>query len=81
MLMGRIHRPTVAATDLHYLGSISIDVDLLEAADLLPGQHADVVDITTGARLSRDTVNTLPFAPEPTGVPFEAFRAKRAVGR
>lgn len=52
MLVGKIHRATVTAADLHYVGSITLDVDLMEAADLLPGQQVDVVDVTNGARLS-----------------------------
>ena len=52
MLLGKIHRATVTAADLHYVGSITIDADLLDAADLLPGQQVDVVDVTNGARLT-----------------------------
>lgn len=52
MLIGKIHRATVTDADLHYVGSITIDVDLLEAADLLAGQQVDVVDVTNGARLT-----------------------------
>ncbi|MGS0685756.1 aspartate 1-decarboxylase [Nakamurella sp. GG22] len=52
MLIGKIHRATVTAADLNYVGSITIDADLLDAADLLPGQQVDVVDVTNGARLT-----------------------------
>ncbi|WP_324649465.1 aspartate 1-decarboxylase [Georgenia sp. H159] len=52
MLIGKIHRATVTAADLHYVGSVTVDADLLDAADLLPGQQVDVVDITNGARLT-----------------------------
>jgi len=52
MLIGKIHRATVTRADLHYVGSITIDADLLDAADLLPGQQVDVVDVTNGARLT-----------------------------
>ena len=52
MLIGKIHRATVTAADLDYVGSITIDADLLDAADLLPGQQVDVVDVTNGARLT-----------------------------
>ena len=52
MMISKIHRATVTAADLHYVGSITIDADLLDAADLLPGQQVDVVDITNGARLT-----------------------------
>lgn len=51
MLKSKIHRATVTQADLHYIGSITIDVDLLEAADLLPGELVHVVDVTNGARL------------------------------
>mgnify|MGYP002735331849 CR=1 FL=1 len=52
MLIGKIHRATVTAADLHYVGSLTVDADLLDAANLLPGQQVDVVDITNGARLT-----------------------------
>ncbi len=52
MLLGKIHRATVTEANLDYVGSITIDADLLEAADLLPGQQVDVVDVTNGARLT-----------------------------
>ncbi|WP_028046191.1 aspartate 1-decarboxylase [Cellulomonas sp. URHE0023] len=52
MMTGKIHRATVTQADLHYVGSITVDADLLAAADLLPGQQVDVVDVTNGARLT-----------------------------
>jgi len=52
MLVGKIHRATVTEANLHYVGSITVDEDLLEAADLLAGQQVDVVDVTNGARLT-----------------------------
>ena len=52
MLIGKIHRATVTEANLDYVGSITIDADLLDAADLLPGQQVDVVDVTNGARLT-----------------------------
>ena len=52
MMTGKIHRATVTQADLHYVGSITVDADLLAAADVLPGQQVDVVDVTTGARLT-----------------------------
>ncbi|WP_262705823.1 MULTISPECIES: aspartate 1-decarboxylase [Streptomyces] len=51
MLKSKIHRATVTESDLHYVGSVTIDVDLMEAADLLPGELVHIVDITNGARL------------------------------
>ncbi|MEU5089310.1 aspartate 1-decarboxylase [Streptomyces sp. NPDC021356] len=51
MLKSKIHRATVTHADLHYVGSVTIDADLLDAADLLPGELVHIVDITNGARL------------------------------
>jgi aspartate 1-decarboxylase len=52
MLGGKVHRATVTQADLHYVGSITIDQDLMRAADILEGEQVDVVDITNGARLT-----------------------------
>ncbi|THA23577.1 aspartate 1-decarboxylase [Streptomyces sp. RKND-216] len=51
MLKSKIHRATVTQADLHYVGSLTIDTDLMKAADLLPGELVHVVDIDNGARL------------------------------
>jgi aspartate 1-decarboxylase len=51
MLKSKIHRATVTQADLHYVGSVTVDEDLMEAADLLPGEQVAIVDITNGARL------------------------------
>jgi aspartate 1-decarboxylase len=51
MLKSKIHRALVTQADLHYPGSITIDAELMEAADLLPGEQVVVADITNGARL------------------------------
>jgi aspartate 1-decarboxylase len=51
MLKSKIHRATVTHADLHYVGSVTIDAALLEAADLLPGEQVAIVDVTNGARL------------------------------
>ncbi|MCZ7415700.1 MULTISPECIES: aspartate 1-decarboxylase [unclassified Streptomyces] len=51
MLKSKIHRATVTRADLHYVGSLTIDADLMRAADLLPGELIHVVDIDNGARL------------------------------
>ena len=51
MLKSKIHRATVTQADLHYVGSVTVDVDLLEAADLIPGEQVAIVDVTNGARL------------------------------
>ena len=47
----KIHRATVTHADLHYVGSVTVDLDLLEAADILPGELVAIVDVTNGARL------------------------------
>jgi aspartate 1-decarboxylase len=51
MLKSKIHRATVTQADLHYVGSVTVDQDLMEAADLLPGEKVTIVDVTNGARL------------------------------
>ncbi|MFC8008230.1 aspartate 1-decarboxylase [Streptomyces olivaceus] len=51
LIKSKIHRATVTQADLHYVGSVTIDADLLDAADLLPGELVHIVDITNGARL------------------------------
>lgn len=48
---GKIHRATITQADLHYVGSITIDEDLLHAAGIVEGEKVQVVDITNGARL------------------------------
>jgi aspartate 1-decarboxylase len=52
MLKSKIHRATVTQADLHYVGSLTISAELMEQADLLPGEQVDVVDINNGARLT-----------------------------
>lgn len=52
MLKSKIHRATVTQADLHYVGSCTIDADLMEAADLLEGEQVDIVDIDNGNRLT-----------------------------
>ena len=51
-MTSKIHRATVTQADLDYVGSITVDVDLLEAADLLPGERVDICNCTNGNRLS-----------------------------
>jgi aspartate 1-decarboxylase len=51
MFSAKIHRATVTQADLHYVGSLTIDSNLLDAADLLPGEKVSIVDVTNGARL------------------------------
>src|SRR4051795_1129909 len=56
MLKSKIHRATVTQADLHYVGSVTVDEDLLEAADLLPGELGHHGDGTNGARLETYTI-------------------------
>jgi len=51
MLHGKIHRATVTEADLHYVGSLTVDTDLLRAADILPNEQVLVVNLANGARL------------------------------
>ena len=51
MMKSKIHRATVTQADLHYVGSVTMDADLMDAADLLEGEQVAIVDITNGARL------------------------------
>jgi len=52
MLYAKLHRVTVTQADPNYVGSVTIDRTLLEAASLLPGEQVDIVDVTNGNRLS-----------------------------
>src|SRR5438874_806197 len=56
MLKSKIHRATVTDCDLHYVGSITVDADLLEAADILEFEQVAVVDIDNGARFETYTI-------------------------
>jgi aspartate 1-decarboxylase len=56
MLKSKIHRATITACDLHYVGSITIDQDLLEAADILEHEQVHVLDIDNGARFETYTI-------------------------
>ena len=56
MLGGKIHRATVTQAELEYEGSITVDLDLLNAADILPNQHVHVWDVTNGARFETYTL-------------------------
>src|SRR5437773_8903334 len=51
MLKSKIHRATVTHAELHYVGSVTVDEDLMDAADLLAGEQVAIVDVTNGARL------------------------------
>lgn len=56
MFKSKIHRATVTHADLHYVGSVTVDQDLLDAADILPGELVAIVDVTNGARLETYTI-------------------------
>ncbi len=56
MLKSKIHRATITDCDLHYVGSITIDPDLLEAADILEHEQVAVVDVDNGARFETYTI-------------------------
>jgi aspartate 1-decarboxylase len=56
MLKSKIHRATITGCDLHYVGSITIDADLLEAADILEHEQVHVVDVDNGARFETYTI-------------------------
>lgn len=64
LMKSKIHRATVTQADLHYVGSLTIDSDLMKAADLLPGEKVDIVDIENGSRLSTYVIE----GPAGTGV-------------
>lgn len=56
MLKSKIHRATVTGSDLHYVGSITVDADLLEAADILEHELVHVLDIDNGQRFETYTI-------------------------
>lgn len=51
MMKSKIHRATVTDANLHYVGSVTVDQDLMDAADLVEFEQVAVVDIDNGARL------------------------------
>ncbi|MBV9485593.1 MAG: aspartate 1-decarboxylase [Frankiaceae bacterium] len=64
MLKSKLHRATVTQADLHYVGSVTIDEDLMDAADLLEGEQVAIVDINNGSRLETYVI----AGPRGTGV-------------
>jgi aspartate 1-decarboxylase len=56
MLKSKIHRATVTDSDLHYVGSITVDPDLLDAADIREFEQVAVVDVNNGARFETYTI-------------------------
>jgi len=64
MLKSKLHRATVTDSDLHYVGSITIDPQLLEAADILEHEQVAVVDVDNGARFETYTLRGVPGSGE-----------------
>lgn len=60
MCKGKIHRATVTDADLHYEGSITIDRELMEKADILPAEQVQVVDVNNGARFDTYVIEGAP---------------------
>ena len=56
LMHGKIHRATVTEANLNYVGSITIDEDLLDAAGILPGEKVQIVNNNNGARLETYTI-------------------------
>lgn len=56
MLKAKIHRATVTQAELHYVGSITVDVDLLEKSGIHEYEKVDVVDVDNGQRLTTYTI-------------------------
>ncbi|MEW6573008.1 MAG: aspartate 1-decarboxylase [Bacillota bacterium] len=57
MLRGKVHRAKVTETNLDYNGSITVDEALLEAADILPGERVQVVNVNNGTRFETYTIS------------------------
>lgn len=51
MLRGKIHRATITEANLDYVGSLTVDADLLRASDILPYEQVAVINVTNGARI------------------------------
>lgn len=64
MLKSKIHRATITDCDLHYAGSITIDAELMQAADLLPNELVHVLDIDNGERLETYVIEGAPGSGE-----------------
>ena len=52
LLKSKLHRATITAAELHYEGSVTIDAELLEAADIVPYEQVDIYDVTNGQRIT-----------------------------
>ncbi len=60
LLKSKIHRATVTQADLHYEGSVTIDADLMRAADIVPHERVEIYDITNGHRLATYAIEGAP---------------------
>jgi L-aspartate-alpha-decarboxylase len=63
-LLGKIHRATVTRADLDYVGSITLDPLLIEAAGFLENEKIDIYDVTNGSRLSTYVIPGIPGSGE-----------------
>jgi L-aspartate-alpha-decarboxylase len=63
-LLGKIHRATVTRVDINYMGSITLDPLLIEAAGFLENEKIDIYDITNGSRLSTYVISGIPGSGE-----------------
>jgi aspartate 1-decarboxylase len=64
MLKSKIHRATVTGCDLHYVGSVTLDADLMRSADLLPGELVHVLDVDNGNRFETYVIEGEPRSGE-----------------
>jgi aspartate 1-decarboxylase len=64
MMKSKIHRAVLTDANLEYVGSITIDTDLMEAADLLPHEKVHVLDINNGARFETYVIEGAPGSGE-----------------
>ena len=60
MLKSKLHRATITEANIDYVGSITIDKDLLDRADILPGEKVQIVDINNGQRFETYTIEGEP---------------------
>jgi len=56
MMHGKLHRATITEANLNYMGSITIDADLLDAAGILPGERVQICNNNNGARIETYTI-------------------------
>ncbi len=57
MFKGKLHRATITHADINYVGSVTIDSDLLEKAGILPGEKVQIVNINNGERFETYTIS------------------------